>query len=110
MKLKKFFRKRETKVVLTSLLINLVVLYLFNHFFSITSSLIYFGIGIVLVFFAGIFKEFKDQYFLFGLLISLKYNILGLAMGWFSITSLSMAFACVQQGVITWLTSKVIKK
>lgn len=75
----------------------------------ISSSLIYIGIAIMVAKLVSIKKIEDYHYFLLGMGVSILYNGMGMLIGWFDITFLSLILPALQQGVITFIVAMMLK-
>ncbi len=107
MNIGKYFKTKISKLVVVSLIVNLLILYFISGIFDIGSSILYILLGIIFIN-TFRFKKIKiEHYFISGGIIAIIYNLLFSLMNFFDVTLIFMATSALQQGIVTFLVAKV---
>jgi len=104
---KRFFNHKPAKILMVAIAIHLLLNFLITGLFHLTSALVYFLIGIILANLVNRKTAKPETYLLVGLLLPIFYNILGHVSGYFTIDTIFVAIASIQQGLIAFIISKM---
>lgn len=109
MKIKKLFDNLTTKIILASVAINLILLFIIYKNFDFITTITYavFALIVARVAYSSNKKMKPIQYFAAGLAIPVLYNWGLMLLGVFGVTTWFIVMAALQQGIITFITSKV---
>ena len=99
---------KKTKIVMISVVANLLLLYFFINAFEFISAAIYLGLAFAVIKSAKFNNMKASSYFIMGALISATYNVGLSTLGLFSVATTFIVLAAIQQGLLTFITSKVM--
>lgn len=101
-------QEKILQVVLLSVIVNLALNYFVTKSIDPISAVIYFFLTYGLIKIFNVTKLDKKGYFLFGIIISVVYNVGFMMFGFFTISYLNIMLAGLQQGMLTYLTAILI--
>jgi O-antigen/teichoic acid export membrane protein len=101
-------QEKIMQIVLISVIANLLLNYFITKSMDPLSSVIYFFLTFALIKVFNIRKMKSKNYLLFGIIISLVYNVGFMMLGFFTVSYLNIIYAALQQGVLTLFTAKLI--
>jgi len=107
--MKKFLNNKLTKVIVVSIMINILLIFLINHSLDLLSVIVYSLVGLLWAYIFINSKPFKYKFFVIGLLISLTYNFGGVLANLFAMPLILIILNALIQGAIMFIVSKLMR-